>query len=269
MISIGIPTYNRAPYLEGCLWSIGEQSWLKSLTSLDWGNIEILISDDCSSDGTENLVKRIIGDSDLNIKYYRRPKNLGDIANFLFLAEQATGDYFMWLGDDDRLHPEFLDKLHYCIRPTNQHNIENRLFPDFAFSDIVVLDKNNLEYRKPQSFQHFTEDCPGNYRSRMNWSCSAVMIQSLWRKPFLDNLIAKGCFPNCWGYDIVLVYAALLSGTYAHVPEKLYYKANLRTVATPELIEHYRQVDSGEITAPFEAPQEFWDAIKHVEEVCR
>jgi glycosyltransferase involved in cell wall biosynthesis len=91
-ISILIPTYNRVHYLREALAS--------ALTQ-DYPHLEVVISDNASTDGTEEYIR---GLSDPRIRYYRNSRNLGSGANYeKLLYEYAAGQYAKYLTDDDYL----------------------------------------------------------------------------------------------------------------------------------------------------------------------
>lgn len=92
--TIGIPTYNRAHYLRRSLQSACDQTW---------PDVEVLVSDNASTDETPEIV-RSFGD---RVRYHRNPENIGMWPNFLRLTELADGDYFSWLQDDDLIHCDF------------------------------------------------------------------------------------------------------------------------------------------------------------------
>lgn len=98
LVSIGIPTYNRADgYLRKCIESAVNQTY---------ANIELIISDNCSNDGTAELVT---GFSDSRIRYFRHRKNIGANNNFNYCLDQARGDYFLLLHDDDLIDNDFIE----------------------------------------------------------------------------------------------------------------------------------------------------------------
>ena len=98
LVSIGIPTYNRADgYLRECL---------KSALKQTYPNIEVIVADNCSSDNTEELMKRF---STSNLRYYKHAKNIGPQNNFNFCLEQASGAYFLLLHDDDLIDEDFVE----------------------------------------------------------------------------------------------------------------------------------------------------------------
>lgn len=98
LVTIGISTYNRA---DGYL-----REALESALAQAYPNLEIVVSDNCSSDGTEKLVKSY---DDPRIRYFRQRENIGSNNNFNFCLEQARGDYFLLLHDDDKIDPDMIE----------------------------------------------------------------------------------------------------------------------------------------------------------------
>lgn len=89
-ISIIITTYNRRTFLEKAIESVFNQTYQ---------NIEIIIIDDCSKDGTKDFCENL---KDSRIKFYRNEHNQGCGPNRKkALQEYATGKYIIFLDDDD------------------------------------------------------------------------------------------------------------------------------------------------------------------------
>ena len=84
LFSICIPTYNRSNELKRCIESIISQD------GFDDVNVEIIISDNCSTDNTDEVVKPYILKYK-NIKYYRNKKNV-TMENFPIVLSEATGE---------------------------------------------------------------------------------------------------------------------------------------------------------------------------------
>lgn len=92
-VTIVIPTYNQAEYIKDAIKSALNQKYL---------NLEILISDDCSTDNTSEIVKEYLNDS--RVKYFCNVNNLGMVANYRkAFYEYATGDWLLNLDGDDYL----------------------------------------------------------------------------------------------------------------------------------------------------------------------
>ena len=105
LVTIGLPTYNRASgYLK---------TTLHSALSQTYPNLEIVVSDNCSPDGTEALVR---GAGDPRVRYFKQTKNVGENNNANFCLEQAQGAYFLLLHDDDVIDEDFVEA---CLDAVN------------------------------------------------------------------------------------------------------------------------------------------------------
>jgi glycosyltransferase involved in cell wall biosynthesis len=97
LVTIALPTYNRAiSYLPQALGSALSQTY---------SNLEIVVSDNCSTDGTRALVSGI---EDPRLRYFRHERNIGANNNFNFCFEQANGSYVLLLHDDDIIDHDFV-----------------------------------------------------------------------------------------------------------------------------------------------------------------
>ncbi len=103
LVSIGLPTYNRAGTLRRAIASALAQCHR---------NIELVISDNGSTDETEAICREFAA-ADARIKYIRHPKNLGPTPNFLCAVEKSSGEFFMWLCDDDWIDPNYVSE---CLK---------------------------------------------------------------------------------------------------------------------------------------------------------
>lgn len=104
LLSIAIPTYNRAPFLDRCL-----ESLLHQLSSCSYA-IEVLVSDNCSNDNTTDIVKKYQSRG-CTITYVRNEENLGMDGNFASCIKQSKGKYIWLLGDDDYLKENALQRI--------------------------------------------------------------------------------------------------------------------------------------------------------------
>ena len=97
-VTVAIPTYNRASLLKGCLEMVFRQTFQ---------NFEVIVSDNCSPDGTAETVQAF---SDPRLRYYRNKSNLGVYANMNRCLELARGEYITIVHDDDLYVPEFIEQ---------------------------------------------------------------------------------------------------------------------------------------------------------------
>jgi len=98
LVSILIPAY-KPDFFEETLKSAIEQ---------DYPNIEIVISDDCPDEGISKIVRKF---PDPRVRYIRNSPARGPMNNYVFLFEQARGDYVKFLNDDDELHTACVSKM--------------------------------------------------------------------------------------------------------------------------------------------------------------
>jgi glycosyltransferase involved in cell wall biosynthesis len=98
-ISIVIPCYNTFSFIEETIDSVIIQ---------DYPNMEIIVRDDVSTDGTWELLLSI--SQKMPIKIYRNPFNLGMCGNWNQLLKDASGDFILKLDADDVLTKGFLKK---------------------------------------------------------------------------------------------------------------------------------------------------------------
>jgi len=93
LISFGLPVRNGGSNL---------QRTLESLQAQDVANIEIIISDNASTDDTQEIMEAA-AQTDPRIVYYRSESDQGQIENFNNVFRLARGKYFRWIGCGDRL----------------------------------------------------------------------------------------------------------------------------------------------------------------------
>jgi len=108
LVTVGVPTYNRAKTVRNAIESVLNQ---------DYANIELVISDDASTDGTQAVCEGFAR-QDERIKYIRQDQNLGMSANFQAVLKEAEGEFFMWLSDDDWLDRAYLN---HCVEFLRAH----------------------------------------------------------------------------------------------------------------------------------------------------
>ena len=104
LISICIPSYNRPEEL---------YRLLKSIDSKQANKIEIIICEDKSPkrDEINKIVHKFIDETVYEVKYYENSDNLGYDKNIKELVRKATGDFIVYMGDDDTFIENSLDKL--------------------------------------------------------------------------------------------------------------------------------------------------------------
>ena len=108
MVTIAIPTFNRALWLRDCVRLALTQSYRR---------FEVLVSDNASSDETALVLDQF---SDERLRVVRQPKNIGATANWNACLAEAKGEYIVFLPDDDRIAPWMLERCVALIKSEPQ-----------------------------------------------------------------------------------------------------------------------------------------------------
>lgn len=104
LVTIAIPTFNRASLLAGAINAALTQSYQ---------NFEIIVSDNASSDETSEVLKQY---SDRRLFAVRQERNIGLIANLNALLKLANGQFIVFVPDDDRIAPWMLERCMALVR---------------------------------------------------------------------------------------------------------------------------------------------------------
>jgi glycosyltransferase involved in cell wall biosynthesis len=120
---VGLPVYNGERYVAEALDSLLSQSFT---------DFELIISDNASTDGTEEICRRYAA-ADPRVRYVRQPRNIGCNPNHNFLVAEARGEYFKWGAHDDIYGPDLLAR---CVAALDKD-------PDVVLSSVdkAVIDE--------------------------------------------------------------------------------------------------------------------------------
>jgi glycosyltransferase involved in cell wall biosynthesis len=124
-----LPVKNRAEYLGHTL---------RTCILQEYENLQIIVSDDASTDETKKIVERLIQE-DNRIKYYRHETPIGMRENFEFAINQVNSGYLIALGGDDGLLPEGIENMYRILKDTN---LQLLTWPAALYSFPGVIDSN-------------------------------------------------------------------------------------------------------------------------------
>jgi len=189
LVSVGIPTYNRRNLLEHTLKSVLEQQYPR---------LEIIISDNASTDETEKFC-RAWEARDSRIRYIRHPKNLGSTLNFIKTLEAADGEYFMWLADDDWIEPGYIE---HCARILEE-NPDCCLAggkSDYYHDGVMVRAGEDILITQEDSADRVVE------------FCSKVMHNAVFYGLMRREILRKIPFLRTWGNDQILMTGVAYCG---------------------------------------------------------
>jgi len=202
-VSIGVPVYNGEKYLEMAL---------DSILSQDYKDFELIISDNASTDRTEEIC-RIYAEKDPRILYYRERENRGAPWNFNKVFELSTGEYFRWHCADDYIGSELLRRC-VDVLDTKQEVVlcYPRAIRVNEKNQYIAHYDNNLDLRFPAAKERFR---------KFNNNVGLCIVQyGLIRSCVLKK---TSLFGNYIGSDVVFLGELTLYGQFHEIPETLFF----------------------------------------------
>ena len=201
-MTIGFPVYNGGTQFEAALDAIRAQSWR---------NLDILISDNASTDGTEDVCRRAAAE-DARIRYVRQPQNIGPTANFAFVRRQRRGEFFAWAAHDDIRDATYFEKTASALianeRAVLAHSwttiecADGSTFTDHAYGEGAASDD-------PVERVHAFFRCTYN-----------VSIYGLHRSSALERMPESDHWLEADKYHL---FSVILNGPVVIVPETLFH----------------------------------------------
>jgi glycosyltransferase involved in cell wall biosynthesis len=131
LVTIAIPTFNRATWLRGCVTSALSQSYQ---------NFEVVVSDNASTDNTQEVLNQF---ADRRLRVLRQQTTVAILENWNFCLANARGEYIIFLSDDDRISPSMLQR---CIE---QVNSEPKILTVLTLCDIYSKTDNRINRIAP------------------------------------------------------------------------------------------------------------------------
>jgi len=241
-----LPVYNGERYLEEAL---------KALLSQTFEDFEIIISDNASTDQTEQICRRYAA-QDGRIRCCRNAHNLGAAPNFNRTVELARGEYFQWACYDDLWLPEWLER---CVEVLDR---DPSVVVCHSLTRIIDGKGSTIrDFRhhlvKPTAGPPPTAGAPDPEErfNRMIYERGCYPVFGLMRLSALRQ--TRGIEPYAHGDGVLLARLALL-GRYHEIPEFLFlnrdHPESSDRVAKPEYHSYAAWFDTrkiGRISLPY------------------
>jgi tetratricopeptide (TPR) repeat protein len=203
LVTIGVPVYNGENYLRQAL---------ASLVAQDYENLELIISDNASTDETPAICAEF-AQRDNRIGYVRQDENRGSPWNFKFVASEARGKYFMWAAHDDLWAPTFASK---CVEELEANPQAVLCCTEINFIDGAGEPSVHYKgYKNLGTVGLTSTERIHELISLQGW----FAVYGMMRREALQK-ISLGL--GTYGYDVVLLLELLLQGDFAKVPEALF-----------------------------------------------
>ncbi len=202
-VSIGLPVYNGERYLGEALRSVREQ---------DLEDIEIVVSDNGSTDGTEEICRSAAA-QDSRIRYLRQPANRGGAWNFMNVARAARGELFTWMAADDVKLPAFVSRCVAALDDAGPQVV-------FACPRTQLIDADGVVFERLND-EHMGLDAATAHERIRNLlrSQASHVLYGVIRSDVLHA--SRGILPMV-GDDMVLLTELVCRGRMALVDEPLF-----------------------------------------------
>lgn len=212
--SIGIPAF-KSNFFEECIRSILNQ---------DYDNFELIIVDD---DSPYRLGSIIDNFHDNRIRYYRNNTNIGAINvvdNWNKCLSYATGEYFICMGDDDRLSPDYLSTFLRLIQTYPNINVYHcRSF---------IIDENSKKISLTPSWPEWQSAYEYIWHI-IGFKYHHFIGDFVFKT---DNLKYIGGFYKitlAWGSDDITSFIAAINGGIVHTQKPVFhYRQNIHSITS-------------------------------------
>jgi len=202
-LSIGLPVYNGEAYLAEALDALLDQTF---------GDFELIISDNASTDRTAAICRRYAG-RDTRIRYVRQPHNIGAAGNHNATTEMADSPLFKWASHDDRYAPDLLER---CVAALDEHP---SMIASHAWTALID-GEGTVRERYRYSLATASPHAPERFRSAL-FDVGGDDAYAVFRTDVLRRVLPHGSYYRA---DRVLVGSLTLHGPFHQVPDWLYFR---------------------------------------------
>ncbi len=206
LVSIALPVYNGEKYIEKVL---------ASLLAQDYGNLELIISDNFSTDQTFAICQRY-AQKDKRIVLSRNATNIGVVKNYHAALNLARGPFFMWTAVDDYWFPSFVSALVEELQKHPQAQVamcafERTLEDGKVYDAVRFLGKDNPN---DKSYFHLIKYMTSNKKYNL-------FQYGLFRTDFLKKAM-KVCY-DMPSWDRIFMCQVALGTPFRYV-DKIFYQ---------------------------------------------
>jgi glycosyltransferase involved in cell wall biosynthesis len=212
--SVAIPAY-KSKFLKECIESIITQTYK---------NFELIIVNDASPEDIDSIVNEF---KDERIRYYKNDKNFGAenvVDNWNKCLSFATGEYFVLMGDDDKMESIYLEEFTKLINKYPNLNVYH--------CRSYIIDEKSEKVLLTQSWPEY-ESVYENIWHRINGYRNQYISDFVYQT---RSLIEQGGFyklPLAWASDDISAYIAMRDKGIAHTNKPIFnYRKHNLTIST-------------------------------------
>jgi glycosyltransferase involved in cell wall biosynthesis len=155
-VTVIIPCYNEARFIEKAIRSAVSQAEF------------VIVSDNCSTDGTQEICKPLAKEFG-NLVFYEQSKNLGSVKNGEFLYSKVQTEYVMTMGAHDILAENYVYELKKCLdenpdavmayAPVSKIDDDDCVFGEYTMADIADGIRSSDRFKRVYTIIEKLSDC--------------------------------------------------------------------------------------------------------------
>jgi glycosyltransferase involved in cell wall biosynthesis len=207
-----VPVYNGEAFLREALDSILAQTF---------GDFEVIISDNASTDMTPEICKQYAA-RDPRIQYSRNETNIGANPNFNRLVSLTRAPYFKLANADDLCHPDLLRR---CVSVLDHDPTVALCYGRARLIDARGASQGDYDDHLDLPWP----SAPARFRAAVERTALVNILQGVIRTDVLRKTALMSSYP---GADTVLVAELALHGKFHEVPERLFFRRMHETAAS-------------------------------------
>ncbi|MFM1896459.1 MAG: hypothetical protein RLZZ385_1533 [Pseudomonadota bacterium] len=223
LVTIGMPIRNEAAFLTEAL---------ECLLAQDYPNVEIIISDNASSDTTADICQQFCSRHS-TIRYQRQAENIGAAANFDAVLRQANGEFFLWASGHDRWQSNYLSA---CVARLQAHPSAV-----IAFGSTHWIDGEGQPHAKQTGWSDTRGLHPVARYCTVFWGNMNPIIA------VIRTANLQACrLQSMVGLDLVILLKLALQGDFVHATDTAWYRRQFREEAAyRQKLQRYSSADYG------------------------
>lgn len=227
LVTIGVPVFNEETFIE---------TTLKSLIAQNYGNLEIIVSDNCSTDGTAEICDQYRSKHP-GLTLHISDANIGSLPNFIRVFGMAKGKYFMWAAGHDLWSDNYITE---CVDA-----LESRNSAVLAFGSSSWIDNKG----EPLGREYGWSDTRGMSAAERFYTVFWGNMNPILGLIRRDVLLATPIV-NTVGSDLIMLTGLALQGEFVHATRCHWNRREFRMEAShKEKIARYKTADQGFTTS--------------------
>lgn len=195
-VTVGVPVYNGVSLIRECLNCLVDQTY---------GDLEIVISDNASTDGTSEICAEFSQKYE-NVTHMRHSVTSDTLTNFQFLLDNARSPLFLWRAFDDLSSPDFIESLVGCFdaNPECELAISKVIMQSITLNECV--DSATIPAPNFDGLDDITKV------ERMLMECSASWFYGLWDRTTLQSNFCqvRKNYSDVWGADHLTLFPLIV-----------------------------------------------------------